>query len=384
MVASLLLAAGQLPWEAGLRSEGQVFSGLAADLQLEPRLGIGYETRELVFHAFYHPELFLREPRSLGTFDTLQQESVDGAFRLEHDTTIRVAQDLSLGSTSLSWLAYTPDTPLPLIVRSARSASVDMLNENSSLTLDEAITRRLHFLGTVRYSIAGGMGDGLLLFPRTNTIDLSASSSWLERRDSFTLAVDGNRGWISTSGDTWLFDTTATWRHAFNSASERLLAGQELVHLGERPQPRYETELVGGVAVLGGSGGVQHSTLPTAGFTIRRDEVTPRIGAVGVRTSFRYAPVLDVATGAPTPRYETSATADLRIHRQVVTFTSGSLAYTNEPNPPLPKALAQGALGLTYELTPNLSISAAGRVARLAEVEWGAIVTTTITQRGRF
>ncbi len=386
-LAGLLLALGQLPWEIALRSEARGFTDSASsagDLQLDPRVTLGYETRDVVVHAGYSPQLLLREPRARGTFDHVQAGSLSGSLRLDRDTRLRADQTLSAGSTSLSWLALSPDAPPPFITRGAREPSVDMLNESSSLSLDQMVTRRIHINGTASYAIAGGFGNGVQTVPRTRTADLRASGSWIERRDAFSLAAGGSRGWTSTSSTTWLLDASGAWQHAFTPASENALRGEGLPRLGELPQPRYETELSAGAAVLGGSEGVQHGVVPTVALALRRDEPTLRAGAFGARVLLRYAPVLDVATGLLTPRYEASSMADLRLGRQVVAFAGGGVAMTPNPDPPLPTTLAQGALGLTYEPVAGVSISAAARVARLPDVEWAGVVTTTVVQRGRF
>jgi len=260
-----------------------------------------------------------------------------------------------------------------------------MLNESSSLSVDQVITHRIHASGTARYAIAGGFGDGLRTLPRTRTAELRASGSWIERSDAFSLAAGGSRGWTSAaSARTWLLDASGVWRHAFTPASESALGGEGLPRLEERPQPRYETELAAGAAVLGGSAGAQHGVVPIAVVALRRDEPTLRAGAYGARVLLRYAPVMDVTTGALTPRYETSALANLRLGRQLVAFAGGGVAVAPSPPPPLPTTLAQGALGLTYEPVADVSISAAARVARLPDVEWAGVVTTTVVQRGRF
>ncbi len=387
LAAGLLLVLGQLPWEVGLHSEARGFTngaGGAGDLQLDPRVTLGYETRDLVVHALYSPELVLREPRSRGTFDHLQAGSLLGSLRLDRDTSLRAEQTLAVGSTSLSWLALSPDAPPPFITRDANAPSVDMLNESSSLSVDQTITHRIHVNGTARYAIAGGSGDGLGTIPRTRTAELRASGSWIERSDAFSLAAGSSRGWTSDSSRTWLLDASGVWRHAFTPASESALGGEELPRLEERPQPRYETELSAGAAVLGGSPEAQHGVVPIAAVALRRDEPTLRAGAYGARVLLRYAPVLDVTTGSLTPRYEASTLANLRLGRQLSAFAGGGVAVAPSPPPPLPSTLAQGALGLTYEPVAGVSISAAARVARLPDVEWAGVVTTTVVQRGRF
>jgi hypothetical protein len=384
LAAGLLLAMGQLPWEVGLRSEGRGSTDGEVDLQLDPHATLGYERPDVLVQLNYHPQLVLREPRSRGAFDHVEAGSLEGALALGHTTRLHALQSFSVGSTSLSWLASSPGSAPSSIVRDARSSSVEMIHERSALTIDQAIARRVYVSGTAGYAIDGGLGNGLATIPRTRTADLHAAGSWIGKSDSFSLSGGGNRGWVSTSETSWLFEGTAGWRHAFTPASQRALGGDQPLRTGERAEPRYETELSGGLARFGGSAGGERRFVPTAMAALRRDEPSPRVGAFGARASFRYAPTLDLSTGLLKPRYEMSLTAELRLHRQLVAFGGGGAAYTREPDPPLPEVISQGVLGLTYQPSPRLSISAAARVARLANVEWGVVLTTTFTQIGRF
>jgi hypothetical protein len=383
LTAGLVLVLGQLPWVLELRTEGRGFAG-AGDLALDPQLTLGYESRDVLIHARYSPHLLLQAPSSRGTFEEVQAGSISAALRLDRDTVVHALQDFSLGSVSLSWLASAPDTPPPSIVRDADGAALEMLNESSSVTLDHAISRWIRVTGTAGYSIAGGAGSDLVTVPRTRTGGLHASGSWLERSDAFSVGVAGSRSWVSTGETTWLLGASAAWRHAFTPASERALGGEQSLRLGEREDPRYETELSAGAAATEGRALDGYRIVPTASLALRRDEPAPRVGAVGARLLLRYSPSLDLATGELTPRYELSTMGEVRLHRQVVAFAGSGVAMTRDPTPPAPEVLAQGGIGLTYEPVAGVTISASGRVAKLSAVEWGAVLTTTFTERGRF
>ena len=383
LAAGLLLTLGQLPWEVGLRTEGRASEG-ARDLELNPHLALGYEHRDLLVHLRYDPRFLLKGPSSRGVFDQVQAGSASGAMRFDPDTRLLGIQEVSVGSVDLSWTSSSLEAAPSSIARDAGSSSVLMLDESTSLSLVHAVSRRIHVAGTARYSVTGGLGDGLATVPRTQTAALGASAAWIERRDGFSLALASSRGWVSTSATTWLLGASGAWRHALSHGSELALEGEQPQRLGQREEPRYETELSAGVATTGESTVEGYRLDPTASFALRRDEPAPRAGALSGRVVLRYAPTLDLATGELTPRYELSAMADLRLHRWVVAFGGGGAAFTREPTPPLPEVTAQGGIGLAYEPVAGVTISASGRVARLSEVEWSGVVATTITQMGRF
>jgi len=382
----LLLALGTLPWELDLRTDARAFQDGVGDGQLDANATVEYDTPSLRLRASGGSAVLLRETAERGTANFLGRGNVALEWQPDPRTQARMRQLLLVGPTDLSWIAYAPDTPLPLFVLNVGSPIIGSLNESTLTIIDHALTRSLHLSGSAGFAISGGFSarDQATL-PQTRTAQAGGAVSWSERREALSLAIAGARGWISTPADTVQLSATGSWRHAFTGASELALVNEPFVRLNERvPRTRYETELTGGVAFLGGNGvGAQHGLVPTGGVMLRRDEQARRPGTLALRFTLRYAPVPDAATGTVLPRFEGFASADVRLARQWTFLARGSAGYAPNPDPSSARLLTQGGLGLAYEPVAGLVVSAMARVARIPQTEWAGVVTTTLTQIGR-
>jgi len=364
LAASLLLALGQVPWEAGLKVQERVLQGGAGDLVFDPTLAAGLQAKTAQLHAVYDPEILLREPSDRGTFNDLQRADLTGSIDFSPRTHMAADERLSIGATDLSWLALAPDAPPPFVVQGVTSTTVDTVDEVSSLTLDHALSPRTRVSGTARFEIAGGLGSDELAYPRIDTASVSATGYYVAaRRDTLSITVTGSRGWLpATSGTTLDFATSATWQHTF------------LGHV--------EGSLGGGIAILGGDAQEQHGVVPTAAATLQH-EVGTNPGSLGVRLGLHYTPVLDAATGSLAAQFQGSASLDLRLASKWVGNASGGTALTPSPPPFTPSQLSQGALGLTYEANRWLAFLLAARAASLPQFQWAGVLVTTISLRGR-
>ncbi len=383
--AGLLLSLGQLQWEAGLRAEGRVLRDAAGDLQLEPYLGLESLSRDAALRARYEPQVIFRAPSSRGTFDALHRATLSAALRVDPDTSLTATQSVSVGTTDFSWLALSPSAAPPVNVQGTAGATRAVLNESSSVTLGERFSSRLSAGLTGGFSVTGALHDrDLPSLPRTSTAQLTAASTWRERRDTFSLGASGSYGWVSNGYTTDVLGASAAWRHAFTVASRRGLGAGVTDRRDPALGPLYESELSGGVAVLGGSDPKQpRQVVPTAAFVLLR-EAPPGPGSLGARVTLRYAPEIDPTTGTYRQRGELSTSLELRLLRDTLAYAQGGLGVTPDPLPTFPRTLAQGALGLTYEVTRSVTVSAGVRVASLPGFEWAGVVTTTLLQHGRF
>ncbi len=383
--AVLSLSLGQLQWDAGLRAEGRALQDSAGDLQLEPFLGVESLSRDAALRARYGPQVIFRTPASRGTVDALHRAALSAALRLDPDTSVTATQSASLGSTDFSWLALSPSAPPPTNVQGTVAPNLAVFNESSSLTLAERFSHQLSASLTGGFTITGALHDrDLVSLPRTRTGQLTAASTWMELRDTFTLRADGSYGWVSNGYTTSVLGASAAWRHAFSAASRQGLGAGVTDRRDPKLGPLYETELRGGVALLGGSDPTQQrQVVPTAALALLR-EAPPGRGSLGARVTLRYAPEIDPITGAYRQRGEASAALDLRLERDLLAYAQGGLGVTPDPLPSYPRTLAQGAFGLTYEVMREVSVSAGVRVAHLPGTEWAGVVSTTLLQHGRF
>jgi hypothetical protein len=378
LAAGLLLALGQLQWDAGLRAEGRALQGSAGDLQLEPLLAFQSLSRDVALRAQYDPQVIMSSTASRGTFDALHRAMVSVALRFDPDTSITASQSVLAGSLDLSWLTLYPNIPPPTNVRRASAPPVPVLNGATSLTLGERFTHQLSASFTGGFAISGAE-------PRTWTIPLAASSTWTELRDTFTVGANGSYGRVSTGYTTGYVNASAAWRHAFSAASRRGFGAGVTDRRDPALGPLYETELSGGVALVGGNGpSQQHQVVPTGGLAVLR-EAPPGRGSLGARVALRYTPEIDPITGVYRQQGEVSASLDFRLDRDLLAYAQGGLRVTPHPLPSYPRALAQEALGLTYDVMRGVSVSAGVRVAQLvAATEWAGVVGTTLSQHGRF
>ena len=383
--AGLLMTLGQLQWDAGLRAEGRVLRDAAGDLQLEPFFAVESLSRDAALRARYEPQVIFRAPSSRGTLDGLQRGTLSAALRLDRDTSVTATQTASIGSADFSWLALSPSDVPPTNVRGTVGATTAVLNEHTAVTLGERISNRLSASLTGGFGVTGALHQSDLgVLPRTTAAELVAASTWTERRDTFTLGANGSYGWVTTGHTTSVFGATAAWRHALTAASRQGLSAGVTDRRDPALGPLYETELRGGVAVLGGDDPAQPRTVvPTAAFTLLR-EAPRRPGALAARVTLRYAPEIDPLTGAFRQRGELSTSLELRLLRHLLAYAQGGLGVTPDPLPTSPRTLAQGALGLSYEVTRSVTVSAGVRVASLPGIDWAGVVTTTFLQHGRF
>jgi len=359
IAACLLLAWGHIRHQLALSTQTRALPDGAGDLQLDPLLEIEMQRRPLQLNARYLPSMLLREPQERGTFSLLHRGILSGTLRLSKDRRLLAEQRLAHGPTDLSWLALPPDAAPPILTRSFRSRPVGSLESSSWISFEQALRQRLRLALTAHYSLSGGLSnEDQLILPRVRSVDLGASGTFGARRETFSLAVTGSRGWISTGGRTALLGVSSAWRHAFGR--------------------RLESELSAGLSVLGGDGQERGGVVPTGAITLRRELPSTR-GGVGGRITLRWGPFLDRATGALLRRAEGSARVDFAPLRSVVISASGGLAVTPDA---VPRVLGQGAVGIAHKLTSALTLSAGVRRAALPNVEWAGLITTTLSEQG--
>ncbi len=381
----LLVVLGQVQWDARLRAEGRALRDEAGDLQLEPGLGVESYSRETLLRARYDPQLIFREPSSRGTLDVLHRAELSLAWQVERDFAVTASQTGSAGVSDLSWLALPPEAAPPVNVQGISGPARSIVGEMSSITVAGRASDRLSVSLTGGFGVSGALRDeDLAVLPRTSTARLRAATTWTERRDAFSLVADASYGWVTTGYTTDTVDAGVAWRHAFTAASEHALTERVVARRDETLGPRYEVEMRGGVAALGGSDPVQsRGVMPTGSLLLLRE--APRTsGAVAARLVLHYAPIVDPTTGAFTPHGDVSALVDVRLARQLFATGAFGLGYTPDPAPPFPRTVAQGGLALGYEAAPGVTISAGVRVARLPETEWAGVVSTTLRRHGRF
>jgi len=362
IAACLLLAWGHLRYQLALRTQTAALPDGAADLRVDPLLAVEMPSRSLQLSARYLPTMLLREPRERGTFDLLHRGILSGTLRLSKDRRLLAAQSYAHGSTDLSWLALPPDRAPPILTRSFRTRPVGALESSSSISFEQALRRHLRFALTSHYSVAGGLSsEDQLILPRVRSLDLGTRGTFAEGRETFSLAVIGSRAWVSTGRRTAALDIISGWRHSFGR--------------------RFESELSGGLSILGGDPEERRGAVPTAAITLRRELPRTRRG-IGGRITLRWGPVLDRSTGALLRRAEGSAGVEFAPQMATVLSASGGLAVTPDVAPPGPHLLAQGAVGIAHKLTSAFTLSAGVRLATLPDLQWAGLISTTLTEQG--
>jgi hypothetical protein len=364
LATCLLLAWGHLRYQFALRTQTRSLPDGAGDLQLDPLLAVETPPRSMQLNARYFPTMLLREPRPRGTVNLLHRGILSGTLSLSKDRRLLAEQRFAHGPTDLSWLALPPDVAPPILIRSFRSQLVGTLDSSSSISFEQAIRQRLRFGLTARYSVSGGLSnEDQLIMPRFQSVELGASGEFSARRETFTVVVTGSRGWISTGHRTALLGANTGWRHLFGR--------------------RFEGELSAGLSLLGGDPEERHGAVPTAAITVRRELPRDR-RAVGGWITLRWGPVLDRSTGALLRRAEGAARLDFAPLTALLLSASGGVAVTPDVAPPGARVLAQGAVGIAHKLTHAFTISAGVRLVTLPTLEWAALITTTLSEKGSF
>ena len=362
IAACLLLAWGHPRYQLAIRTQTAALPDGAADLRLDPLLAVEIPSHSLQLSARYLPTMLLREPRERGTFDLLHRGILSGTLRLSRDRRLVAEQRLARGPTDLSWLAVPSDVAPPVLTRSFSSRPTGAFESSSSIVFEQALRRHLRFALTSHYSVAGGLsGEDQLILPRVRSLDLGTRGTFAAGRETFSLAVIGSRAWISTGRRTAALDITSGWRHS----------------LGRR----LASELSAGLSILGGDPDERRGAVPTAAITLRRELPRAR-GGMGGRITLRWGPVLDRATGALLRRAEGSAALDFAPQVATVFSASGGVALTPDVGRPEPHVLAQGGVGIAHKLTSAFTLSAGFRLATVPDLQWAALITTTLTEQG--
>jgi len=336
----------------------------AGDLQVDPVVAVESPRDMAQLSGRYYPSLLVREPTPRGSLNLLHRAIVSGTLRLARDRRLLAEQRLAYGPTDFSWLAFPADAAPPTFIRSFRSPLIGALESTSSISFEHAVRQRLRYTLTARYSATGGISDAdQLLLPREHILDLSGTTSYGVHRETFSVAVTGGRGWISTGRTTALFGLSAGWRHSFRH--------------------RLESELSAGVSLLGGVPQEHNGAVPTVSASLWR-EAPVRRGAIGGRITVRSGPIRDRFTGALVQRAEGAARVDFAPVRPLVLSITGAMGVTPQAVTPGTRVLGQGAIGIEYKVTRALALSAGVRFVTLPDVEWAGLVASTFSEHGLF
>src|SRR5438128_1597016 len=196
-IATYLFCGGEyIRDELVVRTQTRTLPDGAGDLQLDPLVAVETPRSDLQLRARYLPTLLLREPRERTTFSLLHRGTLAGTLRLSKDQRLRAEERLVYGSTDISWLAFPPDAPPPLVIRTFRSLPIGVFESSSSTSFEQAIRQHIHLSATARYSVIGGISsEDRLTLPRVRTAELGAAGAWTGGREAISLALRGARGW---------------------------------------------------------------------------------------------------------------------------------------------------------------------------------------------
>src|SRR5207302_9951051 len=127
------------------------------------------------------------------------------------------------------------------------------------------------------------------------------------RREEFSLAITGARGWVSTGTHTSVFSASSGWRHAFGRG--------------------LSSGVTAGLSALGGSAAETHGVVPTGSVSLRRETPTTP-GGLGGQILLRWAPGLDATTGLLRQRAEGSLRLEFAPARGPLLSAMGGLGVT--------------------------------------------------------
>ncbi len=359
-------------YDVSLRSEVRGSSDGEGDGQLNPALSLRVPLGHLSLLGQYAPRILLFEPgisKKISIFHSGQfiaQQAFSRATRLIID------QQISYGENSFSFLVTGADLTQPVFDRAVfdRRAQLPPLlyfSETTSISVDQALSRKVVLRTTASYMLSGGAdASARAIAPISRVPRLRLILGWeLGTHDALLAVLDGSANFFSASQRSYLLDAGVGWRHLFSKYTN------------------FDV-LLGAGAGRDESTDVIHNTLyPYVVAGIRRQFVPGTRSVLEGSLNLRVAPASDPING--------------RLYLRGDTF--GTLAYF--PIPPLGFTAAAGAsialsgtiqgqklgfggVSVLYELNRHLSLSTGVRVVAVPDVRAVGFFAITVSERGRF
>jgi hypothetical protein len=367
LATTLAAATNGLGYEAGAVGEARADSHQIIEYQLTPTLRIDELASHFKASAAYTPRLLLA-----GSHNAVGGVLHRGGLALEWDpgrtTRLSGSQRLSYGRTDFSWQAAAAEGRIPELDRLQQSRPLLYGHSESSVGLEQAVSRALRFGVQGTYSVSGGQDAGArLLAPLVRAYRGTVTSAWrVDRRESLAIIARGELArFPDLAQRSRTADVEVHWEHRFSRVL-RLSAGAGVGFL--RSADRTSKAL--------------DSVLPTFGVSFRR---TRNPGETGLAYSLgaRLAPTVDPTDASVSFRPEVRAEVEAPVAKRLFVHVLGAVARVD--NSTLRKTVVGiGSAALDYRATHDLTLALGVRVARRPTLESGIFVGITLVHGGRF
>jgi hypothetical protein len=222
LLALVLLAAEGVTADAVLRTEGRAFNSTtrgraATALQIDASLGVTARLGEWSLSAAYVPRLLETPPPEGSGLSGLHGVQLGMDYRASATGRMFLRESLSFGRNDFSPLvANTGAGPPPVLdPRLPVKLLLAFISSSTSLGLEQSLSQRLRFSGTLDYLIIGGSDRVAQNYiPLQRGPQLAANLSWsAARRDALSLALLGSYAKFTNGAAVRLATLQAGWRH---------------------------------------------------------------------------------------------------------------------------------------------------------------------------
>ena len=222
LLAIVLLAADAVTVDASVRTEGRAYTatiggGSAAALQINALVGLSTTPGEWSFSAAYAPQLLDAPPPDGTGLSVLHGVQLGADYRTSGVGRVFLRDSLLVGLYDFSPLVANGGTGPPPVLNPRLPVKLLLayISSNTSLNVEQELSRRLRLTGTLEYLVAGGSDRVAQNYiPLQRGPQLTANLSWsAERSDKLSLALLGSDATLTNGAAVRLATLQAGWRH---------------------------------------------------------------------------------------------------------------------------------------------------------------------------
>ena len=355
-VSSLILTASPtVDWY--LRSEVRAATTGEYDAQLNPAVRLRIPVGQFSFLAAYTPRILLFEPNVPQKVSVLHAAQLAAELRTGKTGRIFLAEDLSYGDQSFSWLVTGADGGIPNLTSLAQLPIIKYANATTTLGIEQALSRKVGIAISGGYTISGGANTAAQqALPLSHGPSASIRvASAVGTRDALVLRLVGYATFFSGTPSTvaqgstigslgtqsYVADVGAGWQHRFSKTTD----GEILMGAGGTS---YVTPVL-----------IENQLFPYFIAAIRKKFLETQYQSIWGGLTFRVTPIIDPITGIIYEQADMYALLNYSPKPKLTfSFTvGGSVSLSTQVHQNL------GLVGavVTYQLTHEVGLSAGVR-----------------------
>jgi hypothetical protein len=367
LATTLAAATNRLGYEVGAVAEARADSRPAVEYQVTPTVELDLFPHRFAASASYTPRLLLAGSTNAASA-VLHRGGLSLAWDPGRTTRLIGSQRFTYGRTDFSWLDAAAEGRIPDLDRLQQPRLVLFERSDSSVGLEQAVSRawRLGILGA--YSVSGGADRGArLLVPLARIFSGTVTSAWrVGRRESLAINARGEFARFPDQAQrSRTADVELQWEHRFSRALQ-LSAGAG----------------VGFARAVDRTSRVVDSVRPTFGATLLRRRSAGERG-LAYSLGARLAPFVDPVDGSVSFRPEVRADVEAPVAKRLFVHATG--AVTRIDNSTLRNTVVGiGSAALGYGATRDLTLALGVRAVRRPDLAWGIFLGVTLVHGGRF